>query len=45
MDFCPWGHKESDTTEQLSLNEREILFKKPDFMMAPCFLGFSRPGQ
>ena len=45
MDYSPWGGKESDTTEQLSLNEREILFKKLAFMMAPCFLGFSRPGQ
>ena len=45
MDYSLWGCIQSDTTEQPSLNEGEILFKKPDFTMAPCFLRFSRPGQ
>ena len=45
MDYSLWGCIQSDTTEQPSLNEGEILFKKPDFTMVPCFLRFSRPGQ
>ena len=42
-DYSAWGHAESDTIESLPLKEWETLFKKPAFMMAPCFLQFSRP--